>query len=284
MIKVLPFIILLVAIFFDGDQIYLPWNLDSFGETIIWSLRLPRTMTAFMVGGVLSLSGLIYQSLFKNDLASPYTLGMASSASFGACVAIFVAMASWAPLFAIIGCLLNLFIIFSLFKYDQDKKGHVIILTGVILSYLFSSLVILMQVLSSNSELRQMISWILGDLNIVGYEGLTVCSFSALAIILTTFWRGKDLSYISVGDHFARNNNVKVEQRKLLFVLISSFCVALIVSVCGPIGFVGIIVPHFVKKINGARVDKIYFVTFLYGGTFLVICEYLLFMNNVSIG
>jgi iron complex transport system permease protein len=284
MIRVIIPCLLLVAIFFDGERIYLPWELESLDKTIIYGLRLPRTLLSFFVGGSLSLCGLIYQSLFKNDLASPFTLGTASSSSFGACLALFIGLGSFVNVFSITAALINLLIILFIFKKQKTYLGHVILLTGVILSYFFSSLVMLLQVLSDKAQLRQMIFWILGDLNTVGSTSALTSAIVSVALLVVFYLYSKDLSLLAVGETFAKNNGVHVEKTRTVLLIVSSITVAVLVAICGPIGFVGIIIPHFVKQFKGARIDRIGFDTFLCGGTFLALCEYgaqSLFSHNV---
>ena len=235
---------------------------------------MPRTFLAFFIGGSLSLCGLIYQSLFKNDLASPFTLGTAASSSFGACLALFLGLGYLVSSFAILAAMVNLLLILYVFKKQNSFLGHIILLTGVIMSYFFSSLVMLLQVLSDKAQLKQMIFWILGDLNTVGSSGVLLAATMSIFLLGFFTFYSKSLSRLAVGETFAMNNGVNVNKTRTILLIVSSVVVAVLVGICGPIGFVGIIIPHFVKQLKGARIERIGFDTFIYGGTFLVVCEY----------
>lgn len=267
-------IILTLAIIYDGEKLFVPWALEGVEQTVVMSIRLPRTLLAFLVGGTLSMCGLVYQSLFKNDLASPFTLGTAASSSFGACLALYLGLGYLASGFAVAASALNLIVILYILSRNSNLFGHSILLCGVVLSYFFSSLVMLLQVLSNKAELKQIVFWILGDLNTVGLNGVLTALIAATFVCIVFKYYAKDLSLLAVGQTFAKDNGVNVTKIRIGLLVATSITVAIVVAICGPIGFVGVIIPHYVKEFRGARISEIGADTFLCGGIFLVVCEY----------
>lgn len=274
--------VLLSLLYKDGHWI----NFQEEIKTLIfWQIRLPRLLVSLIVGGSLSVSGLYFQSLFRNDLASPYTLGVASGASFGASFMLWLGFSQvlhlgifyfdTITLGAFAGAMLCVFLILGLAKVRGDQSPHFLILSGVMLSFLFSSAIMLVQYLAREMNLRKMVYWLMGDLNIVGMESIYLLFPICTLIIIFGYQKREVVNILSMGDHFARSKGLVPErERKILFVLFS-LLIAFIVSLCGPIGFVGLMIPHIVKKKFGANL-KLSFAPTLFGGAFfLVWCDFL---------
>ena len=270
----LSFFLLMLFVFFDGNEFFNPFNLEGNEGLILYQLRLSRTVLAFLVGGILALCGHTYQLLFKNDLASPFTLGVASSSSLGATLVIFWGLSSYVALASLVFSLLPAFALFYLLNQKSGFSSTKVLLAGVIISYLCSSFVVLIQVLSPGESLREILFWLLGDLNIVGHDALYVLVPSTILYLLLYQRQATSLVKVSVGEVFATNLGVDIKKTYRYYILITTVMIALCVSVCGPIGFVGIIIPHLVRMLLDKRVDKMTGDIFLYGGLFLAFCEY----------
>lgn len=272
---VLSILVVLLCIIFDGSKLYLPWSLSEADSTILYSLRLPRTVLAFVVGGALSLCGLVFQSLFKNDLASPYTLGTASMASLGACIALFLGLGFWVPFMAILFSSLSVLVMMWFVRKEIHRSSYILILCGIILSYFSSSIVMLLKILSSESMTKQMLFWLLGDLNVVGYEELLPIAFAVILYLFFFFKQSEPLSLMAVGPVFAHTKGVHVKAIRAQFLVMTALLVGILVAYCGPIGFVGIIIPHLVRIKHGSNIKNIGLPTFFYGGFYLCLCEYI---------
>jgi iron complex transport system permease protein len=267
-------ILLVIFIFFDGSHFYTPWALGDIEYAIVTNLRLPRTLLAFIVGGCLALSGFVFQSLFKNELASPYTLGTASAASFGACLAFFLNISS-PIIFSMTAALMSILFIVWLTSKDLKSISYRTILGGVIVSYFCSSLVMLIQVISNEALVKRMLFWLLGDLNVVGFNELLIISTVAVIYLLFYYYQSIPLSLLSVGHEFAQTKGVNTGRVRVQFLILTALMIGVIVSYCGPIGFIGIIVPHFIRLTKGANIEKIGALLFVGGGLYLASCEYI---------
>lgn len=272
---IIGIILILTCALFDGTRLYVPWDLSEVDHSIFFQLRMPRTVIAFIVGGCLSLAGLVFQSLFNNDLASPYTLGTASMASLGTCLALFFGLSAWAPLGAIGASLLSVFILIWFCEKEIHKFTYALILCGVVLSYFSSSVVMLLKIISSDSMLKQMLFWLLGDLNVVGYEEVSILTILTVGYLIFFKFHRKELNLLAVGPVFAHTKGVDIQKVRKRVLATTALIVGVIVAFCGPIGFVGILIPHIVRLNLGANVEKIGFPTFFTGGVYLCLCEYI---------
>lgn len=274
--------IILSVIFRGGEWLSFQQEIK---DIIFWQIRLPRMLLSFICGSSLSMAGLIFQSLFRNDLASPYTLGVASGASFGASLFLWAGLSftlHWGflsfdtiTLGAFLGSMLCVFIILSLSKIKNNKSPHFLILAGVMISFLFSSAIMLLQFLSKEMGLQKMIYWLMGDLNIVGMDALYLLYPVTIIIMTYIFFKRDLINILSMGDRFAKSKGIDatIERRKIFIII--SILVAFMVSLCGPIGFVGLMVPHIIKKKFGANLKECFLPAIWAGGFFLVWCDFI---------
>jgi len=285
---IISIIVLVFFVLFEGSFFYNPFAFNEAESVILFQLRLPRTLLAFIVGGVLATCGHIYQLLLKNDLASPFTLGVASASSLGATFAIFLGLSSLVTIFSLGFSLIPMLVMIYLLRTQKVLSQVRILLAGVIISYLCSSLVVLMQVLSSEGSLREILFWLLGDLNIVGLESFYLLIPASLIFLYVCHKHSPDLVKMSVGEVFATNLGVDVKKVHFRLILVTIIMIAMCVSVCGPIAFVGIIIPHAVRMFSSKKVELLVFDLFLSGGIFLAFCEYcaqtLLVSYNIPVG
>lgn len=270
--------------FLTGSEGWLRLPFESSQHSFIfWHLRLPRTLLAFFVGGGLGISGLVFQALFRNALAGPFTLGVASGASFGACLGIFlltnlglyfsIGFFSSVTLLSFLGALLTVGVILSLSHFKRGFKPNSLILCGVIASFFFSSLVLLLQFLAEQYDAKKMLQWIMGDLAVTGFGPCFVIGSLSVTLLLYLSLQTGKLNIISVGEIFAATKGIQVEaQRRKLFILTSSL-VGVIVSFVGPISFVGLIIPHWIKARYGQKFERTLIPCFLGAGSFLVLCD-----------
>lgn len=253
---------------------------DTPDYQIFFNIRLPRVLLAIMAGAALSICGMCFQSLFRNDLATPFTLGIASGASFGVVLYIFLggpvlvlAYLSGASLAAFSGAILALLIIYSLIKVKRNVQLSDILLGGVAVNFFFSSLILIFQFNSNNSKLGEMLYWMIGGLQVLGYDQIQfvfVFITIGMLIILKNLF---EMDLMLIGEDLAQSRGVNVHKvRKSLFLAVS-LTVGAVVSVCGPIGFIGIIGPHICRKFVGPGHKALFWSSLLFGGLFLLLCD-----------
>ncbi|MCO6430431.1 MAG: iron ABC transporter permease [Deltaproteobacteria bacterium] len=248
-------------------------------STIFWELRLPRVILAFVVGAGLSLSGVIFQAFFRNDLASPFTLGISSAAALGAAVyfkfagtALLLGMMG-APASAFIGAIGGIAFIYLLSARDRRLEGNGLLLAGVALSFFCSSLVVFIQYIADVAEIFSITRWLMGSVETIGFEKVMMVTPVVLAAAAVTFLYGRELDLIAVGDEFAISRGVRVSRTRQILFAAACLMVALIVSFCGVIGFVGIMVPHIARRLTGLSHRTLALSSFFIGGCLLMACD-----------
>lgn len=255
-------------------------NSKSQGYQILYGLRLPRVLLGFFAGAALSLSGLIFQALFRNSLASPYTLGTSSGASFGAIL--FLKFGSFLPAFfllqketlgALFGAALSTAAVYLIFKTSRNKSPSTMLLSGVAISFFFSSLMLFLQYFSSYNESFEILRWLMGGLSVINYNSLYLLAPSAVIVFLYTLSKSKELDVLSLGDEFSQTKGLNTEQLRLRLYILVAILIALTVSQTGPIGFIGIIVPHALRLLVGPAHRLLIPLSTLLGGSFLVLCD-----------
>jgi len=249
------------------------------GRQILLELRLPLVVFAFLVGFSLAMIGVVFQALLQNELATPYTLGVSSGGALGAVIAIKSGLAftflgfTTTAIFSIFGSLLTIYIIYNIARSGMGLSPLILILTGVTVSLLFSSLILFVHYLADFTETYRMIRWLMGGLQIVGwYYSLVLLPFVVLASIY--FYRqAPALNILSSGDVLALSKGVDVLHLQRWIFFIGSALTGLVVAFAGPIGFIGLIVPHLLRMVIGADHRKLLIAAPFFGGTFLIWCD-----------
>lgn len=250
---------------------------DEVGRLIMFRLRLPRIILAIIAGFGLSVSGVVFQALLRNPLADPYILGTSSGAALGGVLAI--ALGLGASIYnisfsAFVFALLTLFIVYQLAQQNGKMPVQNLLLAGVIVNTFLSGVVTL--IMSMNrQELYSIMFWIMGSLSqadnkAIWLGGLTVLLLSGVVTLMSRY-----LNIITLGEEKAQSLGVPVElMRKILFVIVS-LIIAILVSICGMIGFVGLIIPHISRLLVGPDHKVLLPVSGLLGAIFLLLCDVL---------
>lgn len=275
----LSFTILILAAFIGEISIILNEIFDpsTISFKVFWDLRIPRVLLAFFIGGVLSLSGLVFQIIFKNQLITPYTLGIASGTTlFTALSILFFPLTS---LFysGIIGSLSTILVLYFISKYLNKSNISVstnsILLVGIALSYFYSSALMLVFYMSNLQENYSIMRFTLGSLNTVGFQDVLI-SFLVSTILFFTIKKNKyNLKLLLISNDTAFLKGLNVNKINLFLLIIVSSCVGVSISIVGPIGFVGLVVPHIIKLAYKQSADKLIFPVFFFGGVFLVFSD-----------
>ncbi len=239
---------------------------------VIWRLRLPRIAAAWSVGALLSLSGCLMQVLLRNPLADPYILGVSGGAAFAALLGISLGVAAaFIPLLALLGSLVSILLVFGLARGEGPWSSTRLLLTGVVTASGWAALISLVLALGSDSSLRGMLYWLIGDL---GYASAPAWSFAVLiAAFGLCLALARSLNVLAIGESTARLLGESTERLLWLVYLLASLLTATAVSIAGNIGFVGLIVPHLVRLLVGSDHRRLLPAATLFGGLFLLVAD-----------
>ena len=249
-------------------------------RTILLDIRLPRTMLIALVGAALGGSGAAYQGLFRNPLADPYLIGVASGAGLGAVLAMSV---KWpytglgllaVPLAAFIASLLTVYIVYRLANIGGTVPTTSLILAGVAVSSFAVSLTSFLM-LRSTGEVRRALGWLLGGVSLIGWD-VTLALIPYLALGLTVLLlNGYSLNVMQFGDDQAAQMGLNVRRAKLIIIVAASLVTAAAVSFAGIIGFVGLVVPHIVRIWWGVDYRRLIPLSIIGGASVLLFADVL---------
>jgi iron complex transport system permease protein len=252
-------------------------NVDA---NILFQIRFPRILLGALTGAALSVAGAIFQALLRNDLAAPFTLGVSSGAALGAVIAIALNLNfailgfSAISLFSFLGSLGAIFLVFSLVRTRHGEfPTSVLLLAGVTANFFFAAMVMFIHYMADFSQSFQIIRWLMGGLDITNYKTiLSVCPVVFLGIFILMFI-SRDMNLISTGIHSASSRGVNVGRIQKVGFITASLITGTVVATCGPIGFVGLIVPHIVRLFVGPDLRILIPASMLFGASFLIICD-----------
>jgi len=242
-------------------------------RTIILSLRLPRAILAGFVGAGLSISGATFQALLRNPLADPYILGVSSGAAVGAIIALLLGLSTFSlglPLASFLGALLTILVVFYFGRQEGKIHPNTLLLAGVIIGSFLSALIMFFISVSQKEELHTIIFWLMGDFSFANPRAILIIFPYILLGVFLLYRRSRQLNIILSGEEHAVQLGVDVERLKLVSYVSASLITAASVSVCGLIGFVGLIIPHSVRLIFGPDHRLLIPSAALIGASFLI--------------
>lgn len=259
-------------------------NKESWSIIILES-RLPKAIAAILCGSALSISGLQMQTLFRNPLAGPYILGISSGAGLG--VAIFImglgflgisastmnlSINSGIIIFSILGSLSVLGILLSIINRIKDIMT--VLILGIMIGSIITAVIGIIQYFSHSSQLKSFIMWTMGDLSSITNDQLQLLTPIVLAGIILSFFTSKTLNALLLGEEYAKSLGVNIKQSRIIIILITSVLTGSITAYCGPIGFVGIIIPHIARMLCNSSDHRILIpITVLLGVNVLLIAD-----------
>jgi iron complex transport system permease protein len=243
----------------------------------ILDLRLYRIAAGFIVGAALSCSGAVLQALLRNPLAEPYILGVSGGGALGAALVIFLGFASAhalaLPAGAFLAALAALFLVYKLASRGGTVSVYGLILSGVVVSSMLSSLLMLLISLSDAEGLHSILWWMLGNLQATSSTMLVACG-GCVALALSVVWLlSRELNALTLGQDLAHHLGVRTGWVVPLALGAATLAAASAVALAGLIGFVGLIVPHAVRQVVGADHRRLLPTVTLAGGVFLVVCD-----------
>jgi len=253
---------------------------DNVDAQIFFIARLPRTLAGALVGSLLASSGVVFQGLLRNPLATPFTLGVSAGAALGAMLAITFSWSfAWAGLSAAVaasflGSLTAVGIVYGFARgRHRGLSTNVLLLAGVTMNAFFSALILFVQYFADFSQTFRILRWLMGDLDISSYQPLV----SALPLVVISFvsfaWLARPLNLLSLGDENAETRGLNVVRAQRTAFVSASLATGAAVSVGGPVGFIGIVVPHLVRLIVGPDHRLVLPASALFGAAFLVGCD-----------
>lgn len=284
-LTVLSFIVVLVVSLCVGEIDDMLSKLFSVGgetltETdilILREIRIPRVMMAVGVGALLSMSGLVMQSVFRNPLVEPYTMGLSGGAVLGVAVAFMLGISSavgniGVTLMAMLGAFLTMGIILLLRRvlyYDVNKM----LLSGVMISFATSSVTVLLMSLTTRENMSQIVMWNMGSLDITTKEMSYIVVIISVVMVVVLSFLGNEMNVLMVGESMARHVGVRIDIVVPLLFVLATVMAAVSVSFVGVVAFVGMIVPHVVRHIFGYDHRVITAITAIIGAIFMLMCD-----------
>jgi len=240
----------ILARFFPGQH-----YTTAFADMIVWDLRLHRILMGIVAGAGLGISGAVMQGILKNPLASPFTLGISSAASFGAALAIILGAGIAAGPWLVIGnafafALLSAIAVYLLAMY-KGISSETMILAGIAIMYLFSALTSFLQYAGHADQVHEVVFWMMGSLGRSSWERVAMVLAIFVICLPYLILKSWDLNSLAAGDETAQSLGVNVEKTRVIFMILSSLITASIICFTGTIGFIDLIAPHIARMIIG---------------------------------
>lgn len=247
-------------------------------NAIVLHIRLPRACAAILAGGALALAGACSQGLFKNPLASPDILGISAGSSFAAVIAIVTGISAtaigWLPLFTTIGALTSALLVYML-AAKSHQQGLFIILAGLAVSSLLGGLTMGVLLTAQQYEISEFVFWTMGGLDSRVWQQLLWPTPIIVIAAIVLLRHGQVLNLLALGEQNAHGMGVNVRRSRFTLLVLTTVLTAMAIAVAGPIGFIGLIVPHLVRLILGPDNRRLLPFSAIFGALFLLLCDLL---------
>jgi iron complex transport system permease protein len=245
---------------------------------ILMKIRLPRIILAIAVGGSLSLSGAILQGIYRNPLVEPYTLGISGGAALGVSLVIVLGLQSFVsalalPLAGFTGSMTVIFLVYVFGFQRGSIHTNSMLLTGVMISFIASSLMMLLMAVASNESLRSIIFWTMGSLDQPNILLIKIAFGTSLSGLFFSYFFARDLNALRLGEERAVHLGINSARAIRFLFVIASLLTGISVAVAGIIGFVGLIIPHIMRLFAGNDYRILLLSSFLGGAGFLVLSD-----------
>ncbi len=248
-------------------------GLDPLFSYVVMDVRLPRILTAAIVGAGLAVCGVVFQGILLNPLADPYTLGISSGAAFGASLALVVNVTLFGvysvPLFAFAGGLATLVVVLYLSSFDGQMSANTLILSGVIVGAILAAGISFMKYMA-DEQVAMIIYWLMGSFASKTWTDVLLALLAVLAGLAVAVFYGRDLNIMSLGVRSSDSLGVETAQVRKRLLVTASLVAAVCVSVSGIIGFIGLIVPHLMRFLVGPDNRRLALLSALAGGLLLL--------------
>ncbi|GLI53632.1 FecCD family ABC transporter permease [Thermodesulfovibrio yellowstonii] len=242
-------------------------------RAIIIDIRLPRVILAGLVGGALSCAGVTLQGIFRNPLVDPFILGISAGAAFGC--AITIGFLSFLPLqlTAFVFAIVAVMIAYGVARTQGEVSRLPLILSGVIVSAFFTAMVSIVKFLVDPHKLQSIVYWLMGSFSLADWGAVKIAGAGVLAGVFPIFLMRWRLNVMSMGEEEAKALGVNIKRERLLFIGFSTFAVAVATSLCGIIGWVGLMVPHLVRMLTGPDHKSLVPLSIAAGAAFMIAAD-----------
>jgi iron complex transport system permease protein len=239
---------------------------------VIHELRLPRTLSAFAVGGLLALSGALLQVLLRNPLADPYVLGISGGAAVATLLSMLAGLGTgWLRGNAFLGAMLSMLIVFSLSRAGSAWTQNRLLLTGVVVAAGWGAVISLILAVAPAAQVQGMLFWLIGDLSYASQPGVAIIAL--MAGLAVSLWLARPLNLLMRGENVAATLGENPARLRLIIYLLASLLTALAVTLAGSIGFVGLVIPHILRLAGGSDHRFLLPASVLLGGGFLTVAD-----------
>ncbi len=245
------------------------FNMHTRMGEIFWFIRLPRLVLAVVVGAALSVSGAVMQGLFRNPMAGPYLLGISAGAGVGGAIGFLMGGLYSVNVMAFVGAILPTYISYRLSKTRYGANILILVLAGIAISALLSSLITLLLFFAGN-QLHNIFFWLMGSLSNAEWNVLLLCAIPVVASLIAIIRLSPELNALALGEETASSIGIDTEHYKKLFLLLSSLLTSSSVATSGIIGFVGLVIPHICKLLFGYDSRIVIPTSALIGSTFML--------------
>jgi len=253
---------------------------DNVDAQIFFVARLPRTLAGACVGALFASAGVVFQGLLRNPLATPFTLGVSTGAALGAVLAITFNWSvsligiSAVPVAAFVGSLVAVGIVYALAQArHRGLSTTVLLLAGVTMNAFFSAMILFVQYFASFADTYRTLRWLMGDLDVSSYQPILAALPTTMVAFAVFGWLARPLNLLSLGADSAESRGLDVTRAQRAAFFSASLATGAAVSIGGPIGFVGIIIPHLVRLLVGPDHRLVLPAAALFGAAFLVGCD-----------
>jgi iron complex transport system permease protein len=258
----------IIRVFFGGGD-------RGVESSIIKSIRLPRIFVALIVGAGLAVSGAVFQSMLRNPLAEPYTLGISGGACFGVALANLILgfnLSFLIPLAGWLGALMAVFIVYLL-SLRRNFTTISLILSGIVINFLFSSLVLVIFAFIRSNRVQSMMLWLMGDLSSSSLNSAKIGYIIILPAIFILIYLAPKLDILSLGDEKAHSLGIDIKREKKKFYILASVITGTAIALSGVVGFVGLLIPHLIRRIFGTLNRMVLIFSALVGAVFLLLAD-----------
>lgn len=250
---------------------------DAMLETIIWRIRLPRVFLAALVGAALSLGGLVFQALLRNPLAEPYILGISSGSGIGAIIGILTGLSPFpgVSLAAFVGSMATLLLLLFMTSGKTMLKKNTLLLSGVMVNAFCGAFIMFLISITQDDRLHNILFWLMGDLSMADLPQVWLLTAVVAPCIALIFCLSNTMNLFLMGKELAQTMGVNIKIITAILLVATSIMVSATVAACGPIGFVGLVIPHLLRLIVGPDHRVLVPACLLGGGAYVVLCDIL---------
>lgn len=242
---------------------------------IIWRIRLPRVILAALAGAVLSLGGLVFQTLLRNALAEPYILGISGGSAVGAIIGILMGFSreSGVAFCAFVGSMITLFLLLMMTSGKWMLKKDDMILSGVMVNAFCSAIIMFLISLTQDARLHNILFWLMGDFSMSDTQQVLRLLWILMPCFVILFLLARPLNLLLLGEEMAASMGVDVRWVSIVLLTVTSLMVSATVCYCGLLGFVGLVIPHLLRMRLGSDHRMLIPASMIGGGAYLLLCD-----------